>query len=42
MVLVAVLLIFAAILIGIDGFRAFFKYLGRPAPSAQTAPATEI
>jgi carbon starvation protein len=39
MVLVAILLVFAALLIGIDGFRAFFKYLGRPAPSARPAAA---
>ena len=39
MVLVAILLVFAAVLIGIDGFRAFFKYLGRPAPSARPVEA---
>jgi carbon starvation protein len=39
MVLVAILLIFAAIFIGVDGFRAFFKYLGKTAPSVRTAPA---
>jgi carbon starvation protein len=39
MVLVAILLVFAAIFIGVDGFRAFFKYLGKPAPSARPAPA---
>jgi carbon starvation protein CstA len=39
MVLVAILLVFAAIFIGVDGFRAFFKYLGKPAPSVRTAPA---
>jgi carbon starvation protein len=38
MVLVAILLVLAALLIGIDGFRAFFKYLGNPAPSARPAP----
>jgi carbon starvation protein len=38
MVLVAILLVFAAVLIGIDGFRAFFKYLGNPAPSPRPAP----
>jgi hypothetical protein len=38
MVLVAILLVLAAALIGIDGFRAFFKYLGNPAPSARPAP----
>jgi carbon starvation protein len=40
MVLVAILLVFAAIFVGVDGFRAFFKYLGKPAPSrARPAPA---
>ena len=40
MVIVALLLMFAAIFIGVDGFRAFFKYLGKPAPSsARPAPA---
>ena len=39
MVLVAILLVFAAVFIGIDGFRAFFKYLGKPAPSASRAAA---
>jgi len=39
MVLVAILLVFASLLIGIDGFRAFFKYLGRPAPSARPVEA---
>jgi carbon starvation protein len=38
MVLVAVLLVLAAVFIGIDGFRAFFKYLGKSAPSG--APVT--
>jgi carbon starvation protein len=38
MVLVAILLVLAAVFIGIDGFRAFFKYLGNPAPSARPAP----
>src|ERR671919_325566 len=38
MVLVAILLVFAAIFIGLDGFRAFFKYLGGPAPSTRPAP----
>jgi carbon starvation protein len=38
MVLVAILLVLAALLIGIDGFRAFFKYLGNPAPSTRPAP----
>ena len=31
-------LVLAAVLIGIDGFRAFFKYLGSPAPSPRPAP----
>ena len=40
MVLVAILLVFAAIFVGVDGFRAFFKYLGKTAPSpARPAPA---
>jgi carbon starvation protein len=40
MVLVAILLVFAAIFVGVDGFRAFFKYLGKAAPSsARPAPA---
>ena len=40
MVLVAILLVFAAIFVGVDGFRAFFRYLGKPAPSpARPAPA---
>jgi carbon starvation protein len=39
MVLVAVLLVLAALFIGIDGFRAFVKYLGKSAPSAQPAAA---
>ena len=38
MVLVAILLVLAAVLIGIDGCRAFFKYLGNPAPSPRPAP----
>jgi carbon starvation protein len=39
MVVVAVLLVLAAILIGFDGWRAFFKYWKRPAPAPTTAPA---
>ncbi len=39
MVLVSVLLVAAALLIGLDGWRAFVKYLGRPAPAAGPAPA---
>jgi hypothetical protein len=37
MVVVAILLVLAAVFIGIDGFRAFFKYLGNPAPSPRPA-----
>lgn len=39
MVLVSVLLVMAALLIGLDGWRAFLRYLGRPAPAAGPAPA---
>jgi carbon starvation protein len=39
MVLVSVLLVVAALCIGIDGFRAFFKYLGKPVSSVRAAPA---
>jgi len=39
MVLVAILLVLAAIFIGVDGFRAFLRYLGGPAPSVRPAPA---
>jgi carbon starvation protein len=39
MVLIAVLLVLAALFIGIDGFRAFFKYLGKPASSIRAASA---
>ncbi len=39
MVLVALLLVAAAALIGIDGWRAFFKYLRRPTPVPGPAPA---
>jgi carbon starvation protein len=38
MVLVAVLLVLASIFIGLDGFRAFFRYFGKPASSARPAP----
>jgi hypothetical protein len=39
MVLVSLLLVIAALCIGIDGFRAFFKYLGKPVDSVRAAPA---
>ncbi|HWO43838.1 MAG TPA: carbon starvation CstA family protein [Candidatus Eisenbacteria bacterium] len=39
MILVAALLVAAAGLIGIDGFRAFTRYLSKPAPSPRAAPA---
>ena len=39
MILMAILLVFASVFIGIDGFRAFFKYLGKPVPSASRAAA---
>lgn len=39
MVLVAILLVMAALFIGIDGWRAFLKYLKRPSASPQAAPA---
>lgn len=39
MVLVALLLVVAALLIGVDGLRAFLKYSRRPSPSPQPAPA---
>ena len=39
MVLVALLLVVAAVFIGIDGWRAFTKYLRRPAPTPKAAPA---
>jgi carbon starvation protein len=39
MVLVAVPLVLAALFIGIDGMRAFSKYLGKPASSAHPAVA---
>lgn len=39
MVLVAILLTLAALLIGIDGARAFFNYLGRPAAAPKVTAA---
>ena len=39
MVLVAILLVMAALLIGVDGWRAFLKYQKRPSASPQAAPA---
>jgi carbon starvation protein len=39
MVLVALLLIAAALLIGVDGLRAFLKYSRRPERTAGAAPA---
>jgi carbon starvation protein len=39
MVLVAILLVVAALLIGLDGSRAFFKYLNAPSPAPRPAPA---
>ena len=39
MVLVAVLLVMAALFIGVDGWRAFLKYSKRPSASPQAAPA---
>ncbi len=39
MVLVALLLVVAAVFIGIDGWRAFTKYLRRPVPAPGPAPA---
>ena len=38
MVLVAILLVVAAIFIGLDGWRAFFKYWRRPASAPTAAP----
>ncbi len=35
----ALLLVAAAVFIGIDGFRAFFSYLGKAEPSARAAAA---
>jgi len=39
MVLVSLLLVVAALCIGIDGGRAFFRYLGKSAPSVRVAAA---
>jgi len=39
MVVVALLLLVAALFIGVDGLRAFLKYLRRPAPAPRAAPA---
>ena len=39
MVLVALLLVVAALFIGVDGWRAFQRYLARPAPAPGPAPA---
>jgi carbon starvation protein len=39
MVLVAILLVIAALFIGVDGWRAFFKYLGQPTPAPGAALA---
>ncbi len=39
MVLVAILLVVAAVFIAIDGFRAFLRYVRRPAPAPGPAPA---
>ncbi|OGQ49313.1 MAG: hypothetical protein A2W66_02515 [Deltaproteobacteria bacterium RIFCSPLOWO2_02_56_12] len=39
MVLVAILLVMAALFIGVDGWRAFLKYRKRPSASPQAAPA---
>ncbi len=39
MVLVAILLVVAAVFIGIDGGRAFLQYLRRPVPAPGPAPA---
>jgi carbon starvation protein len=39
MVLVAILLVVAAVFIGVDGWRAFLKYLRQPAPAPRPAPA---
>ena len=39
MVLVAVLLVMAALFIGVDGWRAFLKYRKRPSASPQAVPA---
>jgi len=39
MVVVSMLLVAAALLIGVDGFRSFFKYLGKPVSSMRAASA---
>lgn len=39
MVLVAILLVVAALFIAIDGWHAFFKYLGQPTPAPRPAAA---
>ncbi len=39
MVLVSILLVVAAVFIGIDGWRAFMRYLRRPAAAPKAAPA---
>jgi hypothetical protein len=39
MILVALLLVAAALLIGVDGLRAFLKYSRRHERAAGTAPA---
>lgn len=39
MVLVSILLVLAALLIGLDGWRAFMKHLARPASAPGPAPA---
>jgi carbon starvation protein len=40
MVVVALLLVLAALFIGVDGFRSFFNYLSKPTPSI--APAATV
>lgn len=39
MVLVAILLVVAALFVAVDGWRAFLRYLRRPAPAPGPAPA---
>lgn len=39
MVLVAILLVLAALVVGLDGVRAFFRYQRRPSPAPGAAPA---
>ncbi len=39
MIVIGALLVVAAVFIGIDGWRAFMKYLRRPAPAPKAAPA---